>query len=119
MHVCAVHIVPPTHDGVFVQPISHASCPHETLPLHAPEPVQHSVLVCAALVTTPEHDGDPAHVTSHFVVALHVTLLLHAWSPHEIAQSWPLHVTLPLHAAVSHAMLHFCAVHVMSLAHDR
>src|SRR5581483_4390691 len=77
-HVLAVHCVPPTHEGVFVQPISHVCLPHETFPPHEPAPLQQSVLVCAALETVPEHDGLPLHETSHFVVALHVTLPLHA-----------------------------------------
>ena len=78
MHVLAVHCVPDRHDGTFVQPILHDCCAHETFPPHAPAPVQQRVLVCAALETVPEHDGDPAHVTSHLVVAVHVTLPLHA-----------------------------------------
>lgn len=105
--------------GVFVQPISHDCCAQETLPAHAPAPVQQSVLVCAVLVTVPEHDGLPAHVTSHFVVALHVTLPLHAWSPHLTVDVCPPTVTLPLHALVSHVTLHVCAEHVMSFAHER
>ena len=83
----AVHCVPDKHDGVFVHPILHVCFPHETFPAHDPEPLQQSVLVCAALDTVPEHDGLPLQSTSHFDVALHVTLPLHAWS---------LHVTLPL-----------------------
>ena len=67
---------------MFVQPISHVCFAHDTLPPHDPAPLQQSVLVCAMLDTVPEHDGLPLQITLHCVVALHVTLPLHAWSLH-------------------------------------
>jgi hypothetical protein len=78
MHVFALHCVPPAHDPEFVQPISHVFCEHETLPPHEFAPLQHSVLALAALETAPEHEGEPLHAMLHCVVALHVTLPLHA-----------------------------------------
>ena len=111
--------MPEGHDEEPVHPISHDCCPHETLPAHAPLPVQHTVVVCAALEIVPEQPGLPEHVTSHFVVELIVMLPLHAWSLHETVAVCPLVVMFALHALVSHVTLHVCAVHVMSLSHDK
>jgi hypothetical protein len=76
--VFAVQLTPLRHDGVFMHPTSHFVCAHETLPPHAPAPLQQMVLVPAPLWTWPEHDGDPLHAMLHVVCALHVTLPLHA-----------------------------------------
>ncbi len=118
MHVCAVQLTPPPHEPEFVHDALQLVFPHDTSPAHAPAPVQQIALVVAALETLPVHDGEPEQISVHCVVALHVTLPLHAWSPHVTLQFDPEHVMSPRHAVVSHAMVHCDAVHVTSFWHE-
>lgn len=74
----AVQVTPLAHEGVFVHPTSHWVCPHETLPPHAPLPLQQMTLVLAALETVPEQEGDPLHAMLHVDDAVQFTLPLHA-----------------------------------------
>ena len=110
----AVHATPLRHDGVFRQAASQLVWPHETLPPHEPEPLQHSVLVCAPLCTVPEHEGDPLHAIVQLAEAVQVTFPLHAWSPHATPQVLPPQVTLPRQETVSQVTSHWSAVHVTS-----
>jgi hypothetical protein len=103
----------PAHHG------SHVVPPHPVVPLHALLPVQQIVLDSDEPLTLPPHDKPFWQFKKHEFVAVHVTSSLHDAKPvQSTRQSVPLHVTLPPHASTTPQLaLHFCALHVMSLAH--